>query len=402
MTVTIDPLTDPSGWSAAGGAAVMPANTWPDFCAGGQSQSVLFSFAAGKTPGTQYVQKTISFDASSAEEVVFSCLSVRQGGEQFDQQSDFLYQIDFGDGKPYLFPTWGTFTHVTIPIALFGTTSLSRIRITYLGSNSDYLVISWMVANNEDFPIDVMTGVQTGLQAAFLQSFGQGIAIGTVTGGAGDKQITVTGSYAFLQRYAVILISDGVNSETHQLSNVNGPVAQLESTYDGGTLKYAHAGAQVYVSVPVQVARTEQSPPLPGIVVWSQEPEPILLGHDFQQTVICWGPSGPALLTEGRNEKWIVQIDATAVQGQAQAAAASVIRWWLSRHVVWVNGAKLEFTWRDRAEEIEPTDPVELIPKVQYTLEIEVREDVWLLPTPPAVAGTSGQVVNVQETLTLP
>src|SRR5690242_1480386 len=334
----------------------MAPNTYPDYCAGLQAASLLFNF-----PGAgSYVQKTIGpIDVSGYDEVVFSCLSIRQNRSAFDQQADYLYQVDFGDGRLYLIPTWPTFTHVTIPIARFGTTSISRIRITYLGTLQDYFVASFLVANNQDLPADLMEGVQDGINAAFMQQFGKGLKIGTVTGALGDTQITLTGSYAFLQRYAVVLI-DGANPETHQLIDVNGPTGQLGSTFDGPTLVHAHAGDQVYVTIPAQIGRYEQDPPLPGVIIWNEDPLPVLLGTDYDQVQLCWcaagsANNGPAIITEGRHERWRIILDAAAVQGQPLAAAGTVIRTWLSQHVVWVGGAKLEFTWLERPSPQEAT-----------------------------------------------
>ena len=409
----IDPLASATGWSASGSGragidpVINPVNTYPDYCAGLQTSSLTFTFYSAN-PGA-YVQKTLTpIDVSAYEEIVLSVLSVRANGIRFEQTTDFMYQIDFGDGRLYLIPTWGTFTHVTIPIAFFGTVTISRIRITYLGSLQDYFVASYMVANFQDLPVDIMNGVQAGIQSAFAAQFGLGIKIGTVTGSAGDTKITMTGSYAFMDRYSVLLISDGVNSETHAIIDVDGPVGQLGSTFDGATLLYPHVNAQVYVTIPAQIGRSEQAPPLPGVIIWCQDPDPVLIGTDYDSEPGCWctagsAYNGPAMIQEGRTERWKVQLDAAAVQGQAMAAAGTVIRTWLSKHVIWVNGAKLEFIWTDRPGSEEASDVVELIPKTHYTVDIEMREDVWLpMPTPPAVAGTSGQLVTVQEVLALP
>ena len=407
MTAVVDALASATGWSASGGAAVLPVNTYPDFCAGNQASSLVFSFAAGVTPGTQYVQKTVAFDASPYDDVVFSVASLRGNLRvpvaKFDQQDDFLYQVDFGDGRAYLVPTWRSFSQVTIPVAAFGTTAVTRIRVTYLGDAADYLVVSWMVASKQDLPGDILTGVRDGLDAMATELFGRGIPVGTCTASAGDAQITLTGSYAMVQRYAVLYVYDPVNgSERHQLLEVNGPVGQLHSTFDGSAMLYAHTNAQVYVAVTAQVGRTEQEPPLPGVVVTAAGTNPAHLSHGFDTFVRCWGPTGPAIQQEGRKQRFVVQLYAVGVQEGAKAYAAAVARRWLSRFKVWVAGHRLDFIWVDDSQPFEPGEPVELLPGEMYTVEVEVREDVWVMPTPPAVAGPSGQVVNVQVETTLP
>ena len=408
MTAVVDTLASATGWSASGGAAVLPVNTYPDFCAGDQASSLLFSFAAGVTPGAQYVQKTVTFDASLYDEMVFSVASLRGNLRspvaRFDEMDDFLYQIDFGDGRAYLIPTWRSFSQVTIPVAAFGTTAVTRIRITYLGDTADYLVVSWMIASKQDLPGDILSGVKDGLDAVATELFGLGIPVGKCTATAGDIQITLTGSYAMVQRYAVFYIYDPANgSEKHQLFEVNGPVGQLHSTFDGSAMLYDHTAAQVYLVITNQVGRTEQDPPLPGVVITSAGTNPVHLTHGFDMFLRCWGPTGPALQQEGRKQRFIVLLYAVGVQEGGKAYAASVIRRWLSRFKVWVAGHRLDFVWTESSQPFEPGEAVELLPGEMYTVEVEVREDVWVMPTPPAVAGPSGQVVNVLvEETTLP
>lgn len=399
MTVPIDALASATGWAASAGASILAPNTYPDYCAGGQASSLVFGF----TGSGQYVEKALSpaVDLAPFSEVVLSLYLVRGHGARFDILDDFLLQVDFGDGLAYLVPTFQTFTHVTIPVRLFGTVSASRIRFTYLGGQTDYLVASWMVAAAPDFPADILQGAKAGLEAVVAELFPQGFPLAsTVTCAAGDAEISVDGGdYRYLQRQAVIRITDGTNTETHQLQDANGPSLVLGQAFDGPAMLHSYAAAAVSITIPVTVGRVQTEADFPGIVVWGMEPEPRLVQTDFSETVACWGPTGPALAREGRITSWRLAVDCGAAHAEMTSLAARAVRVWLGRHVLWCCGARLDFIWFEVAAETEPSDVLDLIPKVQYPVEVEVREEIWQPSRPAALAS---RTLTVQEVQVLP
>lgn len=396
----VDLLAYAAGWSASGGASILPVNEIPQFIAGGQSSSLVFGFAAASFG--QYVEKALSpsVDLSAYTELVMSVYLVRKHGYVFEQQSDYVVQVDFGDGKTYLIPTNGTFTHVTIPIAYFGTVSASRIRFTYLGADLDYLCVSYLVASNPEMPADIIAGVVEGIKSKVTELYGSGVLIGTATGSVSGTELTFGSDTKWLSRNAVVLISDGTSSETHQLMEVQGVVGILGQMYDGPELKNAFTNANVYLQLPVEENKLQREAPMPGIVVWTAEPDPIIIASDFDGVQLGWGPTGPALTLEGRIEEWRIGIYCQAFQQGPLGMATTAVRRWLSQHIVWVNGAKIEYIWKEAATYEEPSDPSDLQPSVLYTVEIQIREEVWPIST--AIAAQAPTVTPSVVTGNLP
>ena len=61
-----------------------------------------------------------------------------------------------------------------------------------------------------------------------------------------------------------------------------------------------------------------------------------------------------------------------------------------------VNAMKHDFEWTEQAQYVEPQAPVEILPKVQYTLDVEVREsrEAPTVIVPVDTVNTTVEVMN--------
>lgn len=366
MNLIIDNLNSITGWS--GTASVNGLNDHKDYVAGYNTQSIVFNFDAED----EYIEKTYGTDVSEYDEFVVYLYSREKGDTDFIKPENFYYKIDLGTGKEYYLPTWKGFTFITIDISSIDT--IDRIRITSLHDDNDYLIMSYAVVSKDEMPLDIFQGIQTGLETyrdtldAFL--------LGTITISAGDNQIDLSG-FNFVDDYAVIKIDDGVNSEIHQLISGHEGLFNFTGLYDDDRIIYSYIDANVYLYLPIEYGRSSLEAIVPGITIWGFEPEEILSSFKIENVLDTWTESGASERTQGHYMKYPIQFDCEARQNEILAFLARIVRDFIGREYLYINGRKHRIEFNGGAVETTPTEPYDLIPKVLYRGTIEIREDIW-------------------------
>ena len=383
MKEVIDNLNVITGWSGSGGASIDGLNEHLDFVAGYNTKSIVFNFNGEDS----YVEKTYGTDVSDYNELTLYLFSKEKRGYDFKKIDDFSYKIDLGTGKEYYLPTWDEFTFIVIDISSIDT--IDRIRITALHDDDDYMIMSYIVTSIDEVPFDIFDGIKDGLetyrddQDAFL--------LGTVNINSGDNTIDLS-NFNFIDNYAVIKIDDGVNSEIHQLMNKNEETYEMSDLYDGNSIVNNYVDASVYLYLPIEFGRDDLEAIVPGIMVWGFEPEEVLNSFNIQHIVDSWSDSGVSERKEGHCMEYPIQFDCEARQNEILAFLAQLVRNFIGRKFVYINGRKFQLDFDGGAVETKPTDFYDVIPKVLYRGTVEIKEELWERRTLPITTTIDIQV----------
>lgn len=368
MKLVIDNMDSSSGWSGSGGASVYGTNEIAPYIAGGLSASLMFQFS--ELNG--YTEKTYGTDVSDYEEFVMYIWSRNNSYNEYRKASDFDYKIDLGSGKEFYVPIFPGFNHFVLDISSIDT--IDRIRITALHGSTDYVLISYAVAVLDELPLDIFKGIKEGLETRRdnLTSY----LLGTVSGSAGDSTIDLSG-LDFVSPYSTIKIDDGVNSEIHMLDKNNEGVFSFKDLYDGSTLVNDYSSASVYLHFPIEYGRETIEAIIPGIAIWGFEPERIPVTFDLDHYYDSWTNSGVSERKEGHYLRWPILLDCEARHDEILAHLTKIVRTFIGRKLVYINGRKFRLEFNSAPVESRPTEHFDIIPKVTYTGIIEIREELW-------------------------
>lgn len=386
MNKSIDLLASATGWANSGlGSITASENQVPDFVAGlDNAASLILSVPSGNNGKS--IKKTITFDLTGYSEVTLHVWSREKhfAGSNYQKSSDFAYKISFDGVNEYYLPTFSGFNDVSLYV--YGLTTIDRIEVTCLHDDDDYLIISNLVAVKDEIPVDIFRGVKAQieheLKSKYLSTTGgvanKGVLLGTVTGAAGDRTIYNINSYGYLDRYAVIMIDDGANTETHQLNDNDSQEFSFTSLYDGEVLLHDHTNADLYLICPVEYGTTEREIILPGISVWGIAPEEILRTNkieEFRDTFNV-NETVQSRLTP-ITFQYIIMMDCEARQNELIALMSLVCRTVIGKQYIWVNGKKINLFSEGAGEFIEPVEGYNEIPKMQFRTRVEIKEDIF-------------------------
>jgi hypothetical protein len=384
MNTAIELFTSLTGWTSNGTISASSINQIPDYIAGLNAGSVVFFVPAGNNG--KYVQKTIAFDPTKYNEVVFHVWSRNNGkkGWNYNKSTDFAYKIDFGTGKEYFIPTLETFEDVTFSIKT--TTPMTKIKITALTDGEDYLIMSNMLAVRDEIPRDIFQGVKEQIQVELNRLYptidggvlNKGLLLGTFSGTTGEKSIYLKTGFDYIEKYATILIDDGANSEIHQIAKSDNQEFTFSDIYAGKTLLHNHTTASIYLIVPVEYGLTEKDIILPGISIWGMEPEEILRSNKLDEERDTFTSdetvdSRQSMVTFS----YKITLDCEARQNEALALMSYACRSLIAKQFCWVNGKKLNIFLETPPEYVPAIEAYNEIPKIQFICRVEIREDVW-------------------------
>ena len=366
MKKTIELFTGTTGWTLGSGMDVS-SNGHKDFVADELGTSLIIHF-----PGTIGLSATKSavVDVTGMTEIVFHTWSRYLRKLEYKVARDFAYTIDFGGGHIFYLPFFDGFTDVAIGIN--GWTGITQVKITALTDTEDWIILSGMYAVKDEYPLDVFAGVKSGIEAALSELSPSGIATGRVTCSAGDVSVQVTGVQDLVDRMAVLRIG----SELHQIQDFDGQSIRFTSRFDGAAMLSSHASEQAYVALPVDYGVEEKEAAIPGVTVWGMAPYPNQDEQDIAVITDTFAIDGS--VAERREifmQEYPILIDCEARTPEVLVLLGRAVRWWSSSNKVWVNSRKHDMKYSDPPEVIEPEEGVEMYPKIQYLVRIEVHEE---------------------------
>ena len=74
-------------------------------------------------------------------------------------------------------------------------------------------------------------------------------------------------------------------------------------------------------------------------------------------------------------QQYEILIDCEAKSVQVLALLSRIVRWWISSNLVWINGRRNDMPYQSETNYIEPSEETMQIPKIQFTIQIEVHEE---------------------------
>lgn len=381
MKLAIEDFTSFTGFVASHASVTFPiVNEYPDMIAGNELETSLvfrFNGAQGK-----YFEKVFAqpIDVTDFKEIVFSIFSreFRGAGYEMKRPDDFKYKIDFGGADEFFIPLGMNFADVTL--WLNGITSISRIRVTALHNDDDYIFMSNMVAVKDELPLDIFRAVKEKLDFEIAKLYPDGLLIGTVSSAAsGAKQINIAGAREFIDKYSIVKIKDGSGEELVELDDNDEGTYKLSPNFNDGELVNSYTNALVYLQFYTRFGTSQDEVVLPSISIWGMTPEPILRGGKIQSILDTYKVDGT--LTERRDAQiqlYKISLNIESRWNEINATIAQIVRDFLAREQLFINGRRYEITSSAVPEEITPVEAINDIFILIYEMGIEVKEDIGL------------------------
>ena len=373
MKTVIDNLISTIGWSASDGASIYGLTGNPDYAAGNNSTSLIIKFDGVNS----YVEKTYSEDISDYDEIILWIQSRSLGRKNYRNINDYSYKIDFGnDDTSYYLPVNNEFYYIRIK-ADFDT--IIRMRITALTATTDYLILSYFIGTKTILPLDIFQGIKKQIEY-YRDNYVTLKTIGTIDGTTDDRFITFSTPVPYLDRYAVIKIDDGVNSEIHGIISKEGNKYTFSQAYDGDKLLNDYDDVVVYLYYPIEFGTSEKDIVFPAITIWGFTPERMLITNELDHIVDSVKTSDDTYQERqvGQYLNWLLMIDCTCKEEwEVLGELSKIVRNVIGKKIVWVNGRKCYINFEAPPVMKEPTDSYDIIPEVQYNAYIEVREELF-------------------------
>lgn len=396
MKLQIDPFTSTSGWTISSPSTVTE-NEFSQYIAGLNAKSLLFKFDSS---GGRVATKTFGtpIDVSDYESLVFSIWSRDKGEDKrYLKSTDFAYKIKLDATHEYYIPVWSTFSDITIGIE--DVDSITQIVITAVHTDTDYIIISEMVAEKEEIPYDILYAVKESIDYIINQTQGNGIAIGTINTTAGDTSITFSTRPDFLNQYGVVYISDGANSETHQVADNDSEIFQLNDNYDGNAIINTFVGATVYLQFPSYINPAQNDTRLPGFAIWGIVPQPVLRGSklDILRDSFLSNGTESKERVEGQILRYSILIDCESRSDELIDIMTRVVRFLAAGEKLWINGRKHDVYFTGAPIELSPSQGIDIISKVQYSIDVEVKENINEREAVPTTTTISTTITTVEQ-----
>lgn len=300
------------------------------------------------------------------------------GSNEYVNTDDFAYKIDLGAGKEYYMPVFETLTDFSLDIS--DITTIDRIRITAMNADTDYLVVSYCVIAADELPLDIFIGIKERVDAYIASNCLTKYLAGTIQKcSAGQTYVQFVADPIWIDRYSRIYISDGVNSEYHHIERKDGRTIYFSCLDSGRDLDNDHAeGTSVYLSIACQYGMYETEIALPSITIWGLTPELMPKETDVQEDLDTWKTNGSVnSFWTGKWFKYAILIDCESRGVELLAECSRIVRTIIGRERIWINGKTGDFLTTGMPTLIDPTEVVANIPKIQYTCEVEVKEDIF-------------------------
>jgi len=265
MQKLVDRLDNLTGWS---GDLVFGLSTtgFENFVAGINNQSTNKALVLNVPANSEnkFIEKSITFDFTEFDELVFNVQSVNKGRGIFRKTEDFSYKIEFKSGTEHFINASNELNDITISLPSFN--NLDKIKITVLHNDADIMVISNLIAVKTELPLDLFVSLKEQLDFDLSNKFGNGILLGGVTASAGAREIQLTGELPFLDEHSKIRIV-GINTEEHIVEDYFGSSLShpwhgcrqtsmfapgkvvLGNLFDGNTLLFNHTASDVFLVI---------------------------------------------------------------------------------------------------------------------------------------------------------
>lgn len=382
MNIVIDEFNSNTGFSAFNTAQILTENELTNFIAGkDNTKSCLFEF---KSSG-DYIEKTgLTIDVTDYNYIVchfYSSFNKYKGAELRDQ-SDFVYTITFNDTQdPFYIPLYSTLSDITFDIQ--DITTITKIKIEYLGTTLDRLFCSHCLAIYDELPLDVFLSTQSLIQDELTDKIGKGFLLGTINAAANDDIIEMQQinyqNLKYIDRYAVVNIDDTINTETHVLDNNDERFMKLGKDFDGQRVVNTYSNANIYLTVPVRFGVNQKDYNVPSINITGFDPTPILRGGKIENLKSTFQNNTTSYTRQfDQIYEYRVQIACIdRMETDTMSFMSQVVRDVIAREILWINGRKFDIYFDGKPEYIALTDNKDPIVGLIYTMVFELKEELW-------------------------
>jgi len=378
MKLDIETFNSNTGWVSSDilKVNVYAQNQIPEYIANDYSNSLVFKWEEGGISST--IKKVLTpVNVTNYSELVFHVYSRNQKhSDLLTDSSGYSYSIRFNNSMtPVLIPCYDTFTDITIDISSI--TSIDYIEIKSLHDNEDYLILSHMVVVEDEIPLDIFKAVKTELETIRGMVYSD-ILCSKLTGSDGGKTLNFTGNKYFIEKYTCIKITDGVNTEYHQVYDNDEKGYTLTDLYDGNSLINDYSNADVYLFIPVEYGKRDNEIVLPSIVINGMVGNPIQRNSKVSDIIDNYKSDDTAKVRRDlQYYEWEIDLDIESRSDELLAICSKIVRYFIAREKLWVNGRLYRIYFKGDPVFIEANEYYNQIPKIQYKLMIEIKEDIW-------------------------
>jgi hypothetical protein len=303
--------------------------------------------------------------------------STDQRNNIYQQSSDFIYKIELASGKEYYFPAYETFAHFVLDISDIDT--IDKIKITSNVAGKIYVVLSYAVAVYDELPLDIYKGIKETLDYDINNDIGDGFLVGTITANANDESIDFGGNYIdYLDRFALIKIDDGVNSELHQIKDKDISRFTFHTTYDGNKILNNYVDANVYLQLPVEYGMWQKEIVIPSIVISGFDTHKLDILNELDIILDTWKTDDTVSERfDGHAMMFSINIDCISRYSDFFPKLIRYVRNFVGKKELFINGRKIEVEFEVDPIFIEPDEAHEVIPRTQFKVKVEIREELW-------------------------
>jgi hypothetical protein len=137
-------------------------------------------------------------------------------------------------------------------------------------------------------------------------------------------------------------------------------------------------GATVYLQFPTWINPRQDDIRLPGLAIWGVTPEPILRGSklDILRDSFLSDGSESKQRVEGQILRYAILIDCESRSDELIDIMTRVVRVLAAGEKLWINGRKHDIYFTGTPIELRPTQGIDIISKIQYSIDVEVKENI--------------------------
>jgi len=374
MNIIIDELDDLTDFVAYNNASlVIPENNILEFVAGPiNTSSVQFNFLQNG----DFVEKILDtpIDVTNYNYAICHFYS------SFNKLKKGVYSISFDNN---IFFKIDTYNYISDQyFVLKDITNIDRIKIVYNGNIEDNLICSHCLAVYDELPLDIFKAIKNQLDNDFDKILGKGFILGTVNTRIGQDQISLKNiaytNLKYIDRYSHIIIDDGVNTEKHIIENNNENYFRLGKLYDGETIKNNFTDANIYLSIPVRYGIKDKEYNVPSISITGFDPNAILRGNKEETIKSSFTNNDSYIRLDDQIYEYFIQIACIdRAESDIMSFMSKIIRDFISREKLWINGQKYYIIFDGKPEFIELIELDNPIAGLVYTIKLEIKEEIW-------------------------
>jgi len=373
MNLVIDEFNSLSNFNAFNGAnLVTPENEINEFIAGLTNlKSTQFEFA---NEGAYVEKDNLNINVADYDYAVCHFYS------SYNKLSQGKYTITFNDNNifeiklnKYLVDQYFSLKDIAV---------ITKIKITYHGEGLDRLICSHCLAVKDELPYDIFEAIKASLEYDLNKLFGKGLLLGSISASAGQSEVSFKNiaysALKYIDKYSVIEITEGDISERHVIEENDESFFKLGKLLDGKTIKNNFVDANVYLTVPVRHGIKHKEYNVPSISITGFDPDPILRGGKIERSVNTFEQDTAYSMLDEQIYVYTIQVAGIdRAESDIMALISSVIRTFIAREILWLNGQKYDIFFDGKPEFIELAEAANPITGLVYTVKFEVKEEIW-------------------------